>query len=220
MATCKVGYIYLSANSSHSPAGGCEVVAFGTGNVNTKESASSSGRIVHDSHAVVTARRSLMRLVRNNVISFGYSTVSINWNVKTCFFFFFFFQITFNTSSFRFITYHTSPIYQDLHQFKHLQIPTRLCSMMYIEMKHWNSSIQMSKNDFRCGYISWCFVKQFLNALRSHFTCLVKSLLTSLKYEFPVKPIWFWYDVCVFQHVLSRSLVFSKNLRFNTHFFL
>lgn len=40
-----------------------EVVALGTGNFNTKESISSNGRIVHDSHAVVTARRSLMRFV-------------------------------------------------------------------------------------------------------------------------------------------------------------
>uniref|UniRef100_A0A3P8PU36 Adenosine deaminase domain containing 1 (testis-specific) n=1 Tax=Astatotilapia calliptera TaxID=8154 RepID=A0A3P8PU36_ASTCA len=39
---------------------GYEVVALGTGNFNTKESISSNGRIVHDSHAVVTARRSLM----------------------------------------------------------------------------------------------------------------------------------------------------------------
>lgn len=42
-------------------ASGCEVVALGTGNYNTKENAS-SGRVLHDSHAVVTARRSLMRL--------------------------------------------------------------------------------------------------------------------------------------------------------------
>lgn len=48
------------------PAGsGFEVVAFGTGHVNTRESVVSTGRIVHDSHAVVTARRSLMRSVVN-----------------------------------------------------------------------------------------------------------------------------------------------------------
>lgn len=41
------------------------MVAFGTGNFNAKDSTSSSGRIVHDSHAVVTARRSFMRLVLN-----------------------------------------------------------------------------------------------------------------------------------------------------------
>lgn len=44
-------------------ASGCEVVAIGTGNYNTKESASPNGRVLHDSHAVVTARRSLMRYV-------------------------------------------------------------------------------------------------------------------------------------------------------------
>lgn len=43
------------------------MVAFGTGNVNTRESVSSTGRIVHDSHALVTARRSLMRLVNVNL---------------------------------------------------------------------------------------------------------------------------------------------------------
>lgn len=37
-------------------------MAVGTGDINAKESASSNGRIVHDSHAVVAARRSLMRL--------------------------------------------------------------------------------------------------------------------------------------------------------------
>ncbi|XP_070769708.1 adenosine deaminase domain-containing protein 1 [Enoplosus armatus] len=47
-----------------------EVVAFGTGNFNTKESASSSGRIVHDSHAVVTARRSLMRFLYRHLLMF------------------------------------------------------------------------------------------------------------------------------------------------------
>uniref|UniRef100_A0A3Q3VTK3 Uncharacterized protein n=1 Tax=Mola mola TaxID=94237 RepID=A0A3Q3VTK3_MOLML len=77
VATCKVGYIYLSANSSHSPAGGCEVVAFGTGNVNTKESASSSGRIVHDSHAVVTARRSFMRYLYRHLLMFFSKTANL-----------------------------------------------------------------------------------------------------------------------------------------------
>lgn len=48
--------------SFHTPVGGCTVVAVGTGDINAKESASSNGRIVHDSHAVVAARRSLMRL--------------------------------------------------------------------------------------------------------------------------------------------------------------
>lgn len=45
----------------HSTATGCEVVALGTGNCNTKESLAPNGRVLHDSHAVVTARRSLMR---------------------------------------------------------------------------------------------------------------------------------------------------------------
>lgn len=49
--------------SSHLLVAGCEVVAFGTGDFNSNESALSNGWIVHDSHAVVTARRSLMRLV-------------------------------------------------------------------------------------------------------------------------------------------------------------
>lgn len=37
------------------------MVALGTGNYNAKECVSANGRIVHDSHGVVTARRSLMR---------------------------------------------------------------------------------------------------------------------------------------------------------------
>lgn len=48
-------------------AAGFDVVAYGTGYVNTRESVSSTGRIVHDSHAVVAARRSLMRLVNVNL---------------------------------------------------------------------------------------------------------------------------------------------------------
>lgn len=55
----------LPSLSLLSLASGYEVVALGTGNYNTKENFSSSGRIVHDSHAVVTARRSLMRLAVN-----------------------------------------------------------------------------------------------------------------------------------------------------------
>ncbi|XP_023128367.2 adenosine deaminase domain-containing protein 1 [Amphiprion ocellaris] len=49
---------------------GYEVVALGTGNFNTKESVSSNGRIVHDSHAVVTARRSLMRFLYRHLLMF------------------------------------------------------------------------------------------------------------------------------------------------------
>ncbi|XP_038555876.1 adenosine deaminase domain-containing protein 1 [Micropterus salmoides] len=56
---------------------GCEVVAFGTGNFNTKESASSSGRIVHDSHGVVTARRSLMRFLYRHLLMFFSKTANL-----------------------------------------------------------------------------------------------------------------------------------------------
>ncbi|XP_065815032.1 adenosine deaminase domain-containing protein 1 [Labrus bergylta] len=58
-------------------ASGCEVVAFGTGNFNTKESASSCGRIVHDSHAVVTARRSLMRFLYRHLLMFFSKTANL-----------------------------------------------------------------------------------------------------------------------------------------------
>ncbi|KAK3558528.1 hypothetical protein QTP86_018998 [Hemibagrus guttatus] len=49
---------------------GCEVVALGTGNCNTKESLAPNGRILHDSHAVVTARRSLMRYLYRHLLLF------------------------------------------------------------------------------------------------------------------------------------------------------
>uniref|UniRef100_A0A3Q0SPC9 Adenosine deaminase domain containing 1 (testis-specific) n=1 Tax=Amphilophus citrinellus TaxID=61819 RepID=A0A3Q0SPC9_AMPCI len=49
---------------------GYEVVALGTGNFNTKESISSNGRILHDSHAVVTARRSLMRFLYRHLLMY------------------------------------------------------------------------------------------------------------------------------------------------------
>ncbi|MGH0163850.1 UNVERIFIED_CONTAM: hypothetical protein FKN15_068205 [Acipenser sinensis] len=39
----------------------CEVVAIGTGDFNTSESVPANGRTLHDSHAVVSARRSLLR---------------------------------------------------------------------------------------------------------------------------------------------------------------
>ncbi|XP_030251258.1 adenosine deaminase domain-containing protein 1 isoform X2 [Sparus aurata] len=58
-------------------AGECEVVAFGTGNFNTKASASTSGRIVHDSHAVVTARRSLMRFLYRHLLMFFSKTANL-----------------------------------------------------------------------------------------------------------------------------------------------
>ncbi|GAA6093039.1 adenosine deaminase domain-containing protein 1 isoform X3 [Tachysurus ichikawai] len=49
---------------------GCEVVALGTGNCNTKESLAPNGRVLHDSHAVVTARRSLMRYLYRHLLLF------------------------------------------------------------------------------------------------------------------------------------------------------
>uniref|UniRef100_A0A673NEP8 Adenosine deaminase domain-containing protein 1 n=1 Tax=Sinocyclocheilus rhinocerous TaxID=307959 RepID=A0A673NEP8_9TELE len=52
-----------------SPAG-CEVVALGTGSSNTKASPAPTGRILHDSHAIVTARRSLMRFLYRNLLLF------------------------------------------------------------------------------------------------------------------------------------------------------
>ncbi|XP_036933482.1 adenosine deaminase domain-containing protein 1 isoform X1 [Acanthopagrus latus] len=57
--------------------GECEVVAFGTGNFNTKANASTSGRIVHDSHAVVTARRSLMRFLYRHLLMFFSKTANL-----------------------------------------------------------------------------------------------------------------------------------------------
>ncbi|XP_060936104.1 adenosine deaminase domain-containing protein 1 [Limanda limanda] len=56
---------------------GCEVVALGTGNFNTKENDSSSGRILHDSHAVVTARRSLMRFLYRHLLMFFSKTAKL-----------------------------------------------------------------------------------------------------------------------------------------------
>ncbi|XP_029297565.1 LOW QUALITY PROTEIN: adenosine deaminase domain-containing protein 1 [Cottoperca gobio] len=56
---------------------GYEVVALGTGNFNTNESTSSSGRIVHDSHAVVTARRSLMRFLYRHLLMFFSKTANL-----------------------------------------------------------------------------------------------------------------------------------------------
>ncbi|KAM4621936.1 adenosine deaminase domain-containing protein 1 [Polymixia lowei] len=50
--------------------GGCEVVAVGTGSFNTKGSAASNGRVLHDSHAVVVARRSLMRYLYRHLLLF------------------------------------------------------------------------------------------------------------------------------------------------------
>lgn len=49
---------------------GCEVIALGTGSSNTKASPAPTGRILHDSHALVTARRSLMRFLYKNLLLF------------------------------------------------------------------------------------------------------------------------------------------------------
>ncbi|XP_036407693.1 adenosine deaminase domain-containing protein 1 [Megalops cyprinoides] len=59
----------LAAFVTRSPAG-CEVVAMGTGDFNTRESVTPNGRILHDSHAVVTARRSLMRYLYRHLLLF------------------------------------------------------------------------------------------------------------------------------------------------------
>uniref|UniRef100_A0A3B5M714 Uncharacterized protein n=1 Tax=Xiphophorus couchianus TaxID=32473 RepID=A0A3B5M714_9TELE len=60
---------------------GCEVVALGTGNFNTK--VSSNGRVVHDSHAVVTARRSLMRYLYRHLLM--YFSKNANLTAKSIF---------------------------------------------------------------------------------------------------------------------------------------
>lgn len=49
---------------------GCEVIALGTGSSNTSASPAPTGRILHDSHAVVIARRSLMRFLYKNLLLF------------------------------------------------------------------------------------------------------------------------------------------------------
>ncbi|KAK7922610.1 hypothetical protein WMY93_009512 [Mugilogobius chulae] len=57
---------------------GCEVVALGTGNYSTRDNTSSNGRIVHDSHAVVTARRSLMRYLYRHLLMFFSRTANLS----------------------------------------------------------------------------------------------------------------------------------------------
>ncbi|XP_037531543.1 adenosine deaminase domain-containing protein 1 [Nematolebias whitei] len=57
---------------------GCEVVALGTGNFNAKECGDSNGRTVHDSHAVVTARRSLMRFLYRHLLLFFSKNANLN----------------------------------------------------------------------------------------------------------------------------------------------
>ncbi|KAK1175357.1 adenosine deaminase domain-containing protein 1 [Acipenser oxyrinchus oxyrinchus] len=48
----------------------CEVVAIGTGDFNTSESVPANGRTLHDSHAVVSARRSLLRFLYRQLLLF------------------------------------------------------------------------------------------------------------------------------------------------------
>lgn len=65
-----------------STATGCEVVALGTGNYNAQECLAPNGRILHDSHAVVTARRSLMRSV---ILSFVEHTYILFGIINVCY---------------------------------------------------------------------------------------------------------------------------------------
>ncbi|CAG5988785.1 unnamed protein product [Menidia menidia] len=57
---------------------GYEVVALGTGTFGAKDCASSNGRIVHDSHAVVTARRALMRYLYRHLLLFFSKNASLS----------------------------------------------------------------------------------------------------------------------------------------------
>ncbi|KAM9385709.1 LOW QUALITY PROTEIN: adenosine deaminase domain-containing protein 1 [Pholidichthys leucotaenia] len=57
---------------------GCEVVALGTGNYNTNAITSPTGRILYDSHAVVTARRSLLRFLYRHLLMFFSKNKSLN----------------------------------------------------------------------------------------------------------------------------------------------
>ncbi|CAL9706511.1 unnamed protein product [Knipowitschia caucasica] len=55
---------------------GSEVVALGTGNYSTRDN-TSNGRVVHDSHAVVTARRSFMRYLYRHLLMFYSKTAHL-----------------------------------------------------------------------------------------------------------------------------------------------
>ncbi|XP_061644614.1 adenosine deaminase domain-containing protein 1 isoform X1 [Phyllopteryx taeniolatus] len=55
----------------------CDVVAIGTGNYSTNDGTSTNGRVVHDSHAVVTARRSLMRFLYQHLLMFFSKTTHL-----------------------------------------------------------------------------------------------------------------------------------------------
>ncbi|XP_061691008.1 adenosine deaminase domain-containing protein 1 isoform X2 [Syngnathoides biaculeatus] len=54
-----------------------DVVAIGTGNYCTDDGTPTNGRIVHDSHAVVTARRSLMRFLYQHLLMFFSQTTQL-----------------------------------------------------------------------------------------------------------------------------------------------
>ncbi|XP_049606001.1 adenosine deaminase domain-containing protein 1 isoform X1 [Syngnathus scovelli] len=56
---------------------GYEVVAVGTGNCSAGRSTSVDGRVVHDSHAVVTARRCLMRFLYQHLLMFFSKTTQL-----------------------------------------------------------------------------------------------------------------------------------------------
>ncbi|XP_029107572.1 adenosine deaminase domain-containing protein 1 [Scleropages formosus] len=47
-----------------------DVVAIGTGDHNTRETVASDGRLLHDAHALITARRSLMRYLYRHLLLF------------------------------------------------------------------------------------------------------------------------------------------------------
>ncbi|XP_028271598.1 adenosine deaminase domain-containing protein 1 [Parambassis ranga] len=55
-----------------------EVVALGTGDFSTRESPSANGRLLHDSHAVVMARRSLMRFLYRHLLLFFNENANLN----------------------------------------------------------------------------------------------------------------------------------------------
>ncbi|XP_053734602.1 adenosine deaminase domain-containing protein 1 [Synchiropus splendidus] len=59
-------------------AAGCNVVALGSGNFNTNKLATSCGRLIHDSHGVVSARRSLMRFLYRHLQMFYSKTANLS----------------------------------------------------------------------------------------------------------------------------------------------
>ncbi|KAM9795524.1 adenosine deaminase domain-containing protein 1 [Neosynchiropus ocellatus] len=59
-------------------AAGCNIVALGSGNFNTNKLVSSCGRVIHDSHGVVSARRSLMRFLYRHLLMFYSKTANLS----------------------------------------------------------------------------------------------------------------------------------------------